>query len=81
MEIEGDGSLIIFDFHLHDLFSLGSANKIPLGEFSPAYRRVFRRIYWPDGDGLAILDRSISMLRGKGYTFQKLIDVYEAIPK
>lgn len=72
-------SLIVFDFHFHDLFNLSSSNKIPLEKFSFIYRRIFKRIYQGRQDGLMLLDELISMFRRKGYTFLKLKDVYEAI--
>lgn len=74
-------SLVVFDFHLHDLFELGSSRKITFEKSSFLYHLIFRRIYQNSKNGLAILDKLISMLRKKGYSFQKLIDVYEVISK
>ncbi|MBT9139236.1 MAG: Peptidoglycan deacetylase [Syntrophomonadaceae bacterium] len=74
-------SLIVFDFHLHDLFRLSSSKKIPLGKFSPFYRLIFRRIYQNSENGLATLNEFIILLQKKGYSFQKLIDVYEVVSK
>ncbi len=73
--------LIVFDFHLHDLFKLNSADKIPMNKHSLPYRLIFRRIYQKYQDGLNILDKLITILEEKGYSFQKLIDVYEAVSK
>ncbi|MCL0075578.1 polysaccharide deacetylase family protein [Dehalococcoidia bacterium] len=71
--------LIIFDFHLHDLFRLNSVNRIPLEKFPSYYRRIFKRIYYGGKvNGIHILDEFIATLRKKKYTFSKLIDVYEA---
>ena len=74
-------NLIVFDFHLHDLFALTSASRLPMEKYMPVYRWAFRRIYQKNGGGLGIFDELISILRGKGYTFKKLIDVYEAVPR
>jgi peptidoglycan/xylan/chitin deacetylase (PgdA/CDA1 family) len=74
-------SLIVFDFHLHDLFQLGSSGKIPVEKSSLIYRMIFRRIYENSKGGLTILDELITMLRGKGYSFQKLTNIYEAVSK
>ncbi|MFC1974503.1 polysaccharide deacetylase family protein [Chloroflexota bacterium] len=71
--------LIVFDFHLHDLFRLNSANKILLDKFPFLYRRVFKRIYCGEKvNGVHILDEFIKILKKRNYTFLKLIDVYEA---
>jgi len=71
--------LIIFNFHLHDLFRLSSANQIPLEKFTSLYRRVFRRIYCGEKvNGMHILDEFITILKKRNYTFLKLVDVYEA---
>jgi len=75
-------NLIIFNFHLHDLFDLDSAKALSLEKFSPVYRAVFSRIYQKRGrNGLLILSQFIDSLRRKGYTFSKLSDIYEAIPQ
>ncbi len=71
--------LIVFGFHLHDLFNLSSSNKIPLEKFPFIYRRIFKRIYQGEQDGLMLLDELIRMFQRKGYTFLTLKDVYEAI--
>ncbi len=74
--------LIVFDFHLHDLFRLSSANRIPFEKFSFLYGRVFRRIYCEGKvNGIHILDEFITMLRKRKYTFLKLMDVYEAVSR
>ena len=75
--------LVVVDLHLHDLFKLNSSNNIPLRQWSPLYRWIFRRVYQrgSDRDGLHTLDKLITILKRKGYVFQKLGDVYEAICK
>jgi len=74
--------LIIFDFHLHDLFNLNSANRIPYNKLTPLYRRIFRTIYCSEKvNGMRILDRFITMLKSKNYSFLKLLDVYEAVSR
>jgi len=73
--------LIVFDFHLHDVFPLNSSNEIHLKKLSPIYRKTLKRIYQDKKHGLAILDQFTAMLQRKGYTFSKLVDVYEAISK
>lgn len=74
-------NLVVFDFHFHDLFLLSSSDKIPIKDYSFLYRWVFRRIYQGSGSGLAILDRLLTVLQKRGYNFQKLAEVYEAISK
>lgn len=74
-------NLIVIGFHLHDLFQLSSSNEIPIDEFPFIYRRVFKRIYQGSKDGLIILDELTQALRKRGYTFLRLIDVYEALCK
>ncbi len=70
--------LIVFDFHLHDLFRLQAADKISFKKLSPMYRTVFRRVYYEEKvNGMRILDEFITLLRHKKYTFLKLTDVYE----
>jgi peptidoglycan/xylan/chitin deacetylase (PgdA/CDA1 family) len=72
--------LIIFNFHLHDLFKLNSSNKLPLQDFSPVYKFVFQKIYLQrETKGLELLGKVISLLRNKGYTFATLVDVYNMI--
>ena len=71
--------LIVFGFHLHDLFEIDSSKNIPLEKFSSIYRWTYKRIYQGGGSGLRILDEFITMLEKRGYTFSKLIDVYEAL--
>jgi peptidoglycan/xylan/chitin deacetylase (PgdA/CDA1 family) len=66
-------SFVVFCFHLHDLFELDSANRIPLEEFSPLHRLVFKRIYQKGtSNGLALLDKLITVFQQKGYLFSKL---------
>lgn len=73
-------NLIIFDFHLHDLFDLGYLNKISPKNLSPMYRLIFNRLYGQQkSDGFDILDRLIGLFRQKGYAFSKLIDVYNLL--
>ncbi|MFC1983980.1 polysaccharide deacetylase family protein [Chloroflexota bacterium] len=74
-------NLIVFDFHLHDLFELSSSSRIRLGGSTIIYPWIFRRIYQNSRSGLDIFDKFITILQRKGYSFQKLIDVYEAISK
>lgn len=73
-------NLIIFGFHLHDLFKLSSATKLPLKEFSLLYRPVFKRIYQKRGNnGIVILDEFITVLQERSYIFAKLGDIYDMI--
>lgn len=75
-------SLIIFDFHLHDLFQLNSSNKIPLKKFPFIYQKIFKRIYHQGSiNGLYVVNELIMMLKKRGYTFSKLIDIYDLILK
>ena len=73
-------NLIIFGFHLHDLFGLSSANKLSLEKFSPVYRLVFSRIYIrQSNDGLAILDEIVALFQERGYVFCRIDDIYKSI--
>lgn len=75
-------NLIVFGFHLHDLFQLSSSNKIPLEKSSPMYRLIFNRIYRKQkGNGLATLDEFIAILHQKGYMFCRLDSIYESMMK
>jgi peptidoglycan/xylan/chitin deacetylase (PgdA/CDA1 family) len=73
-------SLCVFVFHLHDLFKLDSATKIPLRRVSFIYREIFKRIYQTEQENtLHILDELVSSLNEKSYTFARLVDVYNII--
>lgn len=75
-------NLIVFGFHLHDLFQLDSSNNIPLEKMSSVYRKIFKKIYLEENtNGLYILNELIMMLKKKGYMFSKLTDIYHLIPK
>lgn len=72
--------LIIFDFHLHDLFVLNSAKEID--QKSILYQRIFKKIYINQKvNGLHLLNEFISLLVHKNYTFLKLGDVYNLITR
>jgi len=74
-------SLIVFDFHLHDLFHLRSSDKTSSKKFPAIYHLIFRKIYQNDRSGVTILDELITILKRKGYSFQKLMDVYKVISR
>jgi peptidoglycan/xylan/chitin deacetylase (PgdA/CDA1 family) len=75
-------NLVVFGFHLHDLFKLSSSNKIPLDSYSFIYRKILERIYQDQKiNGLLLLDEVTAALQSKGYIFLKLADVYEAMSK
>ncbi len=72
--------LVVFGFHMHDLFHLNSSTKIPLAESSFTDRLAFKRIYsHNEPAGIHILDESINTFQRKGYTFWKMSDVYRSI--
>lgn len=81
MKIFNLPDLIIFDFHLHDLFPLNSSDNIPLEKTPFLDRRIFKRIYQERKDGLSTLDQFIEVLQKRGYTFLKLTDIYQTISK
>ena len=62
-------NLIIFCFHLHDLFQLTSSKKIPLEKYSFIYKGTFKRIYQQGKEGLPVFSELIAILQQKGYTF------------
>ena len=73
-------NLLIFNFHLHDLFKLSCSNKLPLEKFAFVDRRIFRRIYSAaKPNGLQLLDEFITLLERKGYAFSKLVDIYQVL--
>lgn len=72
-------NLIIFTFHLHDLFRLKSSYRLPGEGVGLIYKNVYKRLYRRAGGSLYTLSQCIEMLRDKGYTFMKLIDVYHSI--
>ena len=75
-------NLIIFGFHLHDLYTLTSSSNIPFKKFHPLYRPIFRRIYTRRSDsGMGLLENLITLFSTKGYRFLKLIDIYDAVSK
>ena len=75
-------NLIIFDFHLHDLFRLSSSSKIRSKRLPFIYRKIYRRIYQEEKtSGMRILDEFIAALQKKAYSFLKLVDLYDAIGK
>jgi len=75
-------NLIIFSFHLHDLYTLTSSSNIPFKKFHPLYRPIFRRIYTRRSDsGMGLLENLITLFSTKGYRFLKLIDIYDAVSK
>ncbi len=74
-------NLVIFGFHLHDLFELGSSKKIPLEKSSFIYKKIFGRIYHGGRDGLSLLQQLIAIFHQKGYAFSKLEDVYQSITR
>jgi peptidoglycan/xylan/chitin deacetylase (PgdA/CDA1 family) len=71
--------LIVFAFHLHDLFQLSSSSEIPYEKYSLIHKMAFKRIYNGRQEGLLILREFVETLRRKGYSFCKLVDVYEAL--
>jgi len=73
-------SLIIFDFHLHDIFNLTSASKIFSKDgLSPLYKKIFKKIYVEGDDGFLVFKKFIQILQKKDYVFLKLSDVYKAL--
>ena len=74
-------TLIVFDFHIHDLYKLTSSDRISSKDTAFVYRQIFKRIYQNEKvtNGLVILNNLIAMLLEKGYNFWKLEDVYRAV--
>lgn len=73
-------NLIVFSFHLHDLYTLSSSSNIPSGKFPPVYRFIFRRIYKGiNNNGMELLKDLITLFSSKGYEFLKLVDAYRLI--
>jgi peptidoglycan/xylan/chitin deacetylase (PgdA/CDA1 family) len=72
--------LIIFDFHMHDLFYLASYSDIQVECLPYIYRKIYNKIYMcPQINGFDILNNLISIFEKKGYRFAKLIDIYNTI--
>ena len=72
-------NLIVFDFHLVDLFQLECSCNIPMQNLSLLNRRIFKRIYQDGIDGLHLLDDLISVFLQKGYVFMKLGEVMQRL--
>ncbi|MCL0097678.1 polysaccharide deacetylase family protein [Dehalococcoidia bacterium] len=73
-------NLIVFNFHLHDLFQLDSSNRILFERFPVVYQMIFKRIYCEGNlNGLHILDELIMLFRKRGYKFLRLRDIYDTI--
>lgn len=72
-------NLIIFDFHLVDLFQLECSASIPMQKLSLLNRKIFKRIYQDGIDGLNLLDELISVFLKKGYVFTRLNDVLKRL--
>ncbi|MDR9756674.1 MAG: polysaccharide deacetylase family protein [Thermoanaerobacterales bacterium] len=72
--------LIIFDFHLHDLFHLESLRYLTQQHFSPLYRYIYNKIYLNQKvDGLKLLEGFVDVLKESGYSFMKLSELYNLI--
>ena len=75
-------NLIVFGFHLHDLYTLGSSSNIPFGKFSLSHRVIFRRIYkFRRNNGVELMEDIITLFSDKGYEFSKLVDVHRSLIK
>lgn len=72
-------NLLVFGFHMHDLFPLASSREIPFHRYTIAHRVAFRRAYLGGEDGLSIFAEVVRTLGEKGFRFLKLADVYETI--
>jgi peptidoglycan/xylan/chitin deacetylase (PgdA/CDA1 family) len=74
--------LIIFDFHMHDLFHLASYSDIQVESLPYMQRHIYNRIYRHSRiNGFEILNNLISLFENKGYKFAKLIDIYNTLIK
>ena len=70
-------NLIIFSFHLHDIYSLSSSSSIPLAGLPLLYKAIFRKLYTGRNvNGMSLLENLIALFSAKGYRFLKLIDIY-----
>jgi len=72
-------NLIIFNFHIHDLFELKTSTRLMLEKHPLIYRCIFNRIYKGSENGFVILDKLIKAWYEKGYEFWKLSELYKAI--
>lgn len=72
-------NLIVFDFHLHDLFALNSFQELPFYGFSIVDKLIYKRAYQGKKDGLSTLREFAFILQRKGYTFSKLLDIYQTV--
>ncbi|MFC1897878.1 polysaccharide deacetylase family protein [Chloroflexota bacterium] len=72
---------VLLNFHLHDIFDLDSSKYLSFKELSLVYQIVFKRIYQRSKEnGLLVLNQFVNILRQRGYSFIKMIDLYKAIP-
>lgn len=75
-------SLIIFDFHMHDLFNLRTSIELPSDNMNALYQLIFKKIYQNTGlDGFEAFEGFIKLLERKGFKFLKLVDIYDQIRK
>lgn len=63
-------SAVVFDFHMHDLVAPSARHALP-----PAYRAIYGRN--PDA-GVDIFERLVATLRGRGYHFGRMSELYDA---
>jgi peptidoglycan/xylan/chitin deacetylase (PgdA/CDA1 family) len=74
--------IIIFNFHIHDLFDLPLVSRFDKENFSVLNRIVFKRIYKQQrNDGFILLKSIISNFRERNYSFYKLNTIYDLVGK
>jgi len=73
-------NVIIFNFHMHDLFTLPTASNLNIKESSLLNRNIYKRIYQQKrNDGFVLLERVIAMFQARKYDFMKLEAIYDLV--
>lgn len=74
--------LIIFNFHMHDLFTLPGASSFKRRKFSLLDRFIFKRTYQQkNNNGFILLERMMSIFQERRYNFVKMKSIYDLVIK
>ena len=74
--------LIIFNFHMHDLFALPRASTFNNEKFSLLNRVIFKRTYQQKrNEGFLLLERMTSIFQERNYNFVKLNAISDLVIK
>jgi len=75
-------NVIIFNFHMHDLFTLPMASDLKNEKSSLINKNIYKRIYQQKrNDGFVLLERVMSMFQARKYEFIKLDAICDSVIK